>query len=224
MKLLLVFITIFYSFLLSFLFKRPFSFYVTSQFSPVGLFLEILGLILSFALIFRFKGKYGFYNTFSFFVPLFLIGALVEGDWILKQRFAFHKLNFYFWDTPVVIILYYSGTSLLYALYQKLGKGWFNRLKGVIIHLLADTLISTPFGIMFGFWTFRSTALSVYPYIVPPVHLGEVSLGLFYVLFQEWFIGEAKIDEKWKPVISLSLIFCLLALYSFTNHYFDRLI
>lgn len=223
-KLGLVFLTILYSFLLVVIFKRPISIFISSSFSLVGLFLEILGMILAVIFISHFYKKYGFCNTFSFFVPLFLIGALVEGDWILKQRFAFHKLNFFFWDTPVVIILYYSGAYLLYLLYQKLGEGWFNRLKALAIHLLADSLVTTPLAILFGFWTFRSTLFNVYPYIVPSVHLSEVSLGLSYVLFQKWLIAETRISEKLKPAVSLTLITCLLLIYAFTNHYFDRVI
>lgn len=213
-----------YSVLLSSILERPISFSTTPQLFFIGLILEFIGLILSIYFILQFYKKYGFYNTLSFFVPLFLVGAVVEGDWIIKQRFVFRKLNFYFWDVPIVIILYYSGAHLLYSLYQKLGRGWFNRLKAAIIHLLADSLITTPLAILFGFWAFRSTLFNTYPYIVPVVHLGEVSLGFLYVLFQERFIVEKRIREEWKPFISLTIIFILLLIYSFTSHYFDMLI
>ncbi len=164
---------------LSLVFNRPILFTINPQFSPAGLFLEIIGIILSACFMLKFYKRYGLYNTLSFFVPLFLIGTVLEGDWITKGRFAFHKLNFYLWDAPVVIILYYSGAYLLFLLYQKLGKGWFNRIKGVLIHLLLDSLITTPLAILFGFWTFRNTLFTTYPYVVPAVHIGEVSLGFF---------------------------------------------
>lgn len=209
---------------LLFIFDRPIFLSINFQFSVLGLLLEIIGVALAAYFISKFYKSYGLYNTLSFFIPLFLIGAVTEGDWIVKGRYTFHKLNFYFWDTPIVIVLYWSGAYLLYLLYQRLGKGWLNRVKGVTIHLLVDLLITTPLAVLFGFWTFRSTLLDSYPYIVPVLHLWEVSLVLFYIIFQERLIGTVKIREKFKPVVSLTVIFLFLLIYATTNHYFDRFI
>lgn len=210
-----------YCLLLSLVFERPILFSVALPFSPVGFLVEFIGLVASVYLVFRFCKRYGLYNTLSFFAPLFLAGILLEGDWLVNQRYTFRRLNFYFWDTPMAIIFYWSGAYLLYGLYKYLGKGWLNRIKGVIIHLSVDVLITTPLGIISGFWLFSNTLLNNYPYIVPAVHLGEVSFGLFFVLLQERLISAIKINEKLRPIISLTVVFCFLLLYAVAGGYLD---
>ena len=202
-----------YTVSLSIIFKRPVSFSVSPDFSLAGLELELFGLAMFVCLTLLFLRKHSIYDALSFFVPIIFIWIIIEGDWIIRGIYTFHKLNFYFWDTPVAVIFYYSLIYPLFLLYQKLGKGWINRLKGISVHLLIDVLITTPLAILFGFWTFRSTVFSVYPYIVPVVHLAEVFLGLFYVLFEEWLLAEKRIDEAWKPLVSLTAVFLFLAVY-----------
>lgn len=203
-----------YAVLLSFIFGRPISFSVSSNFSLVGAGLELFGLAMFVCFILLFLRKHGAYDALVFFVPIILIGIILEGDWIIRGSYTFHKLNLYFWDTPVAVIFYYSLIYPLFLLYQKFGKGWANRLKGIFSHLLIDVLITTPLAILFGFWTFKNIIFSVYPFIAPTVHLIEVFLGLCYVLFEEWLLVEKRIDKTWKPLISLTVAFLFLVVYA----------
>ena len=210
--------------MLSIVFQRPIEFTQSPVFSLEGLLVESVGLLISIYIIFIFYKRNGFYHTLTFFVPAFLTGAIIEGDWIVHQRYFYHKLNFYFWDTPIVIILYFSGIYLLFLLYRKLGSGFINKIKGLTIHLLIDSLVTTPAGIMFGFWTFRNMMFNHYPYIVPSIHIGEGLFGLFYVLFQERLLKTPKIHIRYKPIISLTVIFFLLLTYRIFSQFLDQLI
>ena len=208
-----------YAVLLSVVFGRPISFSVGLNFSLVGAGLELFGLAMFVCFIILFSRKHSAYDALSFFVPIILIGVMLEGDWIIRGGYAFHKLNLYFWDTPVAVIFYYSLIYPLFLLYQRFGKRWANRLKGIFSHLLIDVLITTPLAILFGFWTFKNTIFSVYPFIVPTVHLTEVFSGLCYVLFEEWLLAEKRIDKAWKPLISLTVAFLFLAVYAISSKF-----
>lgn len=153
---------------------RPFSFAITTPIILEGLIVEGISVIVALLILFVFFKKHGFYKTIAFFLPLFLLATYLEGDWITHGRFEFHKFNFFIWDTPVAIVLYYSTFYLIFLLYQYFGKGITNRIKALLIHLTIDVLITTPLAIIFGYWSFRSTLFSFYPFIVPAVHIGEV--------------------------------------------------
>ncbi|MBU1127295.1 MAG: hypothetical protein ABIH88_00235 [Patescibacteria group bacterium] len=201
-------------------FRSP-SFTVVKPISSEGLVVEGICIIVTFLMIYKFFSKHGFYRTIAFFLPLFLFAAYVEGDWITRGRFEFHKLNFYLWDTPIAIILYYSAFYLVFLLYQFFGKGVMNRLKSISIHLFIDIFITTPLAIMLGFWSFRSTLFDFYPFVAPIVHIGEILAVLSYVLFQERLLTTSRVKENMRPVLSLTTIIVFLLIYIFVSPYFE---
>ena len=140
-----------YTVLISIVFERSISFSVNSSFSLAGAGLEIFGLAMFIYIVFLFLRKHSMYDALTFFIPIMFLWIVIEGNWILGGKYTFHKLNFYFWDTPVAVIFYYSLIYPLFLLYQKFKKGWINRLKSTLIHLSVDVLITTPLAILFGF-------------------------------------------------------------------------
>jgi len=216
-----LFLLLVYSLILSIVFSRPIFFEVRQPFSLIGFIIELASLIMAFVLVLRFYKKNGLSKALVFFLPLFLLAPVLEGDWIISGRFTFHQLNCYLWNTPLAIIFYYAGGYELYLLYKKIGKGFGNRLKAAGIHLLLDTLLTTPFAILLGFWTFRSTLLPYYPFIIPVVHIGEVGFGFLYILFQEWLLMTKKVKGAAKPLVSISVMFIALLVYSQLRFVFD---
>ena len=150
-----------------------------------GYLVEALSIIMFIVTAVLFVKRNSLKKAITFFLPLFVIGLLSEGLFIKLGEFKYLGFNIFVFGVPLAIVLYWTLFYYLYLLYQFLGKGLINRLKGVLIHLVVDTLVTTPLAIILGYWTFRYTLFSHYPFISPLTHLGEVVAGLFYTLLQE---------------------------------------
>lgn len=94
--------------LLSGISNAPIKIFISPVFNFWGGLLEIFGFALVMVFAWLHYRKTDLSSTIAFFLPIFLIAAFLEGDWIRRGIFEYHNLNIFIWGTPLAIIFYWS--------------------------------------------------------------------------------------------------------------------